>query len=379
MKILIAPDSYKESLSALQVADHIEQGFKTVFPQAEYVKVPVADGGEGTVDTMIEATDGEKIECRVTGALGEPQQAFWGLSGSGKIAFIEIASASGLEQVPSEKRNPLITTTYGVGELILNALDKGVRHFIIGLGGSATNDGGAGMLQALGVQLSDGQGQALPYGGAALADLAHIDISGLDGRLKDCRFDVACDVTNPLVGANGASHVFGPQKGATPEMVVQLDKALDHYADVIQRDLNIAVKELPGAGAAGGLGAAFAGVLGGSLQSGIGIITALLDLEGKMQGADLVITGEGRIDSQSINGKVPVGVAALAKKHGIPVIGIAGSLGQGVEVVNAYGIDAVFSILNKCCTFPEAAADAVDNLELAARNIAKLLKMRLPD
>ncbi|STZ76393.1 glycerate kinase [Bergeriella denitrificans] len=377
MKILIAPDSYKESLSALQVAQLVEQGFKTVFPEAEYVKVPVADGGEGTVDTMIEATGGRKIECMVTGALGTPQPAFWGLSGDGKTAFIEIASACGLEQVPSEKRNPLVTTTYGVGELILNALDEGVRHFIIGLGGSATNDGGAGMLQALGARLSDGLGNNLRYGGGALADLSAIDVGGLDGRLKDCRFDVACDVTNPLVGESGASHIFGPQKGATPEMVLQLDSALNHYADMVRRDLGIEVKELPGAGAAGGLGAAFAGVLGGSLQSGIGIITRLLDLETKMQGADLVITGEGRIDRQSINGKVPVGVAAIAKKYGIPVIGIAGSLGQGVEVVNDYGIDAVFSILNKCCTFPEAAAEAAENLELAARNIAKLLKLDL--
>lgn len=379
MKIVIAPDSYKESLSAMQVANLIEQGFQSVFPEAEYVKVPVADGGEGTVDTMIEATDGKKITCEVVGALGEQQSAFWGLSGDGKIAFIEIASASGLEQVPSEKRNPLITTTYGVGQLILEALDQGVRHFIIGLGGSATNDGGAGMLQALGVSLTDKDGKELAYGGAALADLDKIDVSNLDDRLKECRFDVACDVTNPLVGEKGASHVFGPQKGATPEMVEELDAALNHYADIIQRDLNVEVKELPGAGAAGGLGAAFAGVLKGSLQSGIGIITRLLDLEEKMRGASLVITGEGRIDYQSINGKVPVGVAQLAKKQNIPVIVIAGSLGKDVEVVHDYGIDAVFSILNKCCTFPEAAADAPENLVLSAHNIATILKINLSD
>lgn len=375
MKILIAPDSYKESLSAMQVANVIEQGFKSVFPQAEYIKVPVADGGEGTVDTMIEATDGKKITCEVIGALGETQKAFWGLSGDGSIAFIEIASASGLEQVPSEKRNPRLTTTYGVGQLIQAALDQGVRHFIIGLGGSATNDGGAGMLQALGVSLKDKNGQELAYGGAALADLAAIDVGGLDSRLKECRFDVACDVTNPLVGERGASHVFGPQKGATPEMVAELDRALTHYAEIIKRDLHTEVKDLPGAGAAGGLGAAFAGVLNGSLQSGIGIITRLLDLEAKMAGADLVITGEGRIDHQSINGKVPVGVALLAKKHDIPVIVMAGSLGKDVEVVYDYGIDAVFSILNKCCTLPEAVADAAANLELSARNIAKILKI----
>lgn len=314
MKILIAPDSYKESLSALQVVDHIEKGFREVFPDAEYVKVPVADGGEGTVDTMVEATGGRKIECEVIGALGLPQRAFWGISGDGKIAFIEIASASGLEQVPPEQRNPLITTTYGVGELILAALDEGVRHFIIGLGGSATNDGGAGMLQALGVGLKDADGRELAYGGAALAQLAEIDVGGLDGRLKECRFDVACDVSNPLVGRQGASRIFGPQKGATPEMVETLDQALSRYAEVIKQKLDVEVKDLPGAGAAGGLGAAFSGVLGGRLKSGIGIITEFLRLEESMKGAALVITGEGRIDSQSINGKVPVGVAALAKK-----------------------------------------------------------------
>ena len=377
MKILIAPDSYKESLSALQVANHIEKGFREVFPDAEYVKVPVADGGEGTVDTMVEATGGRKIECEVIGALGLPQRAFWGISGDGEIAFIEIASASGLEQVPPEQRNPLITTTYGVGELILAALDEGVRHFIIGLGGSATNDGGAGMLQALGVGLKDADGRELACGGAALAQLAEIDVGGLDGRLKECRFDVACDVSNPLVGRQGASRIFGPQKGATPEMVETLDQALSRYAEVIEQKLDVEVKDLPGAGAAGGLGAAFSGVLGGRLKSGIGIITEFLRLEESMKGAALVITGEGRIDSQSINGKVPVGVAALAKKHNIPVIGIAGSLGRDVEVVNGYGIDAVFSILNKCCTFPEAAAETAENLELTARNIAKLLKMSL--
>ena len=267
MKILIAPDSYKESLSALQVADHIEKGFREVFPDAEYVKVPVADGGEGTVDTMVEATGGRKIECEVIGALGLPQRAFWGISGDGEIAFIEIASASGLEQVPPEQRNPLITTTYGVGELILAALDEGVRHFIIGLGGSATNDGGAGMLQALGVGLKDADGRELACGGAALAQLAEIDVGGLDGRLKECRFDVACDVSNPLVGRQGASRIFGPQKGATPEMVETLDQALSRYAEVIEQKLDVEVKDLPGAGAAGGLGAAFSGVLGGRLKS----------------------------------------------------------------------------------------------------------------
>ena len=374
MKMVIAPDSYKESLSALQVAECIEQGFRVVFPDAEYVKVPMADGGEGTVDTMIEATGGRKIACAVVGAAGGMQQAFWGLSGDGQTAFIEIAAACGLAQVPPEARNPLLTTTYGVGELILNALDQGVRRFIIGLGGSATNDGGAGMLQALGVRFLDGAGQEIAHGGAALADLAVIDASGLDCRLRACRFEVACDVRNPLTGTNGASAVFGPQKGATPQMVAQLDQALTHYAAIIRRDLGLDVEHLPGAGAAGGLGAAFAGALGADLKSGVGIISELLGLEDKVRDADWVITGEGRIDGQSVNGKVPVGVAAVAKKFGKPVVVIAGSLGEGVEKVYARGIDAVFSVLNRCCTFPEAQAEAAENVVRTAENIAALLK-----
>ncbi|OBW95258.1 glycerate kinase [Gallibacterium salpingitidis] len=376
MKVVIAPDSYKESLSAMRVANVIEKGFKQVFPDAEYVKVPVADGGEGTVETMVEATNGKVITVDVVGPLGEVMPAFWGISGDEKTAFIEIASASGLEQVPLEKRNPLITTTYGVGQLILSALDYGVTHFIVGLGGSATNDAGAGMLQALGVQLLDSEGKQIGYGGAELARLAKIDVSGLDARLANCQFEIACDVTNPLTGERGASAIFGPQKGATPEMVKQLDSALKHFANIIERDLGIAVAEIPGTGAAGGLGAAFAGFLHGSLKSGIKIIVELLALDKKVADADLVITGEGRIDHQSINGKVPVGVAAVAKKYHVPVIGIAGSLGKDIEVVHDYGIDAVFSILNKVCTFPEAMQDAEQNLEITARNVAEVIKMQ---
>ncbi len=377
MKIVIAPDSYKESLSAMEVANTIERGFKSVFPDADYVKIPVADGGEGTVDTLIEAMNGRKVTLNVVGALGGSQSAFFGISEDKRTAFIEVAAACGLEQVPLDKRNPLITTTYGVGELILAALDLGTRHFIIGLGGSATNDGGVGMLQALGAKFLDNAGKSLGYGGAELSRLDKIDISGLDCRLNDCRFEIACDVTNPLVGEKGASAVFGPQKGATPEMVGILDMALSHYGNIIERDFGIAVKNLAGAGAAGGLGAAFAAFLNGSLKSGIGIIAKLLDLEGKMQNADLVITGEGRIDYQSVNGKVPVGVAMTAKKFNLPVICIAGSLGKDVQVVYDFGIDAVFSVLTKVCTLPEALSEAEQNLEITARNIAVTLKMKL--
>src|SRR5476651_240390 len=253
MKIVIAPDSYKESLSALEVATQIEQGFREVFPDAHYVKLPVADGGEGTVEAMVAATQGEIIHVRVTGPLGDQVDGFFGLSGDKQTAFIEMAAASGLEMVRACDRNPLLTTSFGTGELIRSALDHGVKHCIIGIGGSATNDGGAGMVQALGARLLTKEGEQIGQGGGALEKLDRIDISELDSRIKECRFEVACDVTNPLTGENGASAIFGPQKGATPEMVKQLDGYLAQYARIIQRDLDIDVDKLPGAGAAGGM------------------------------------------------------------------------------------------------------------------------------
>lgn len=370
MKIVIAPDSWKESLSALEVATQIEAGFREIFPDASYVKLPVADGGEGTVEAMVAATGGHLVDLRVTGPLGKPIDAFYGLSGEGNCAFIEMAAASGLEQVPLAQRNPLLTTSWGTGELIRHALDGGVRHIIIGIGGSATNDGGTGMVQALGAKLLDAQGMALREGGGELGKLARIDVSELDKRLKDCRIDVACDVTNPLTGEEGASAVFGPQKGATPEMVKQLDDALEHYADVIARDLDIDVRNLPGGGAAGGMGAALFAFCGAELRQGIDIVTEALALDTLVRDADLVITGEGRIDSQSIHGKVPVGVARVAKRYGKPVIGIGGSLAADVGVVHKHGVDAVFSVLYSICTLEEALNNAGDNLRIAARNIA---------
>src|SRR5471032_2406342 len=269
MKIVIAPDSYKESLSALDVAKAIESGFREIFPDAEYVKLPVADGGEGTVEAMVAATGGRVVKVNVTGPLGDPLEAFFGLSGDETVAFIEMAAASGLESVPGGKRNPLKTTSFGTGELILAALDCGVKHCIIGIGGSATNDGGAGMVQALGATLLTKEGEQIGYGGGELAKLDSIDISGLDPRIKNCRFEVACDVTNPLTGKHGASAVFGPQKGATPEMVGQLDGYLRHYADVIRRDLNIDVDNIPGGGAAGGMSAALHAFCKADLRQGI--------------------------------------------------------------------------------------------------------------
>jgi len=375
MKIVIAPDSYKESLSALDVASAIEEGFRQIFPDAEYVKIPVADGGEGTVEAMVAATGGRVITVEVTGPLGEPVQAFYGISGDELTAFIEMAAASGLESVPPARRNPLKTTSWGTGELIRHALDAGVKSIIIGIGGSATNDGGAGMAQALGVKLLSESGQQIPPGGEGLEQLSRIDLSGLDSRLAECRIDVACDVTNPLTGKEGATAVFGPQKGATAEMIPQLDAALTHYATLIERDLKIDVLNLEGGGAAGGMGAALFAFCGATLRPGIDIVTEALQLAEKVADADLVITGEGRIDSQTIHGKVPVGVARVAKRFNIPVIAIAGSLADDVEVVHQHGLDAVFSVLNQVGTLEEALTGANENVRRTARNVAAVLRM----
>lgn len=374
MKIVIAPDSYKESLSALEVAAAIESGFREIFPTAEYVKIPVADGGEGTVEAMVAATKGRIVKVAVKGPLGEQAEGFYGISGDEQSAFIEMAAASGLEMVPSAKRDPLITTSWGTGDLIRHALDAGVKHIIIGIGGSATNDGGAGMVQALGAKLLDERGKQIAAGGAALEKLARIDISELDKRLADCRIEVACDVTNPLIGKEGASAVFGPQKGATPEMIARLDNALEHYAKLIARDLDIDVLNLAGGGAAGGMGAALYAFCGAELRQGIEIVTDALALDEHVRNADLVITGEGRIDSQTVHGKVPVGVAKVAKRHNIPVIGIAGSLTADVGVVHEHGIDAVFSVLYTICSLEEALANAGENVRMTARNVAAVLK-----
>lgn len=374
MKIVIAPDSYKESLSALEVATAIERGFREIFPSAEYIKIPVADGGEGTVEAMVAATNGRIVKVAVKGPLGEQAEGFYGISGDEQSAFIEMAAASGLEMVPPAKRDPLITTSWGTGELIRHALDAGVKHIIIGIGGSATNDGGAGMVQALGAKLLDEQDRQIAPGGAALESLARIDLRELDKRLAGCRIEVACDVTNPLTGEAGASAVFGPQKGATPEMIARLDKALAHYAEIIARDLDIDVLNLAGGGAAGGMGAALYAFCGAELRQGIEIVTDALALDKHVRGADLVITGEGRIDSQTVHGKVPVGVAKVAKRYNIPVIGIAGSLTADVGVVHDHGIDAVFSVLYTICTLEKALANAGENVRMTARNVAAVLK-----
>jgi glycerate kinase len=375
MKIVIAPDSFKESLSALEVARAIEAGFREIFPDAQYVKLPVADGGEGTVQAMIDATGGRRVEHAVTGPLGERVQAFYGLTGGDPVAVIEMAAASGLELVAPAQRNPLASSSFGTGELIRAALDAGARRFVLGVGGSATNDGGAGMVQALGAQLLDAQGRELGPGGGALSELARIDVSGLDPRLRDCVFDVACDVSNPLVGPQGASAIFGPQKGANAEMVKQLDANLRHYAQVVRRDLGADVADVPGAGAGGGIAAAMMVFLGGRLRPGIDIVTGAVGLDAAVRDADLVVTGEGRIDGQTVNGKTPVGVARVAQRAGKPVIGIGGCLARDAGAVHGHGIDAIFGAVSRPCTVREALDEARFNLQAAARNIAATLKL----
>ncbi|MGC6233289.1 glycerate kinase [Hafnia paralvei] len=375
MKIVIAPDSFKESLSAMQVAEAIEQGFSEIFPQAEYIKLPMADGGEGTVESMVAATGGERVHVNVTGPLGQPVNGFFGWMGDGETAVIEMAAASGLHLVAPEQRNPLITTSFGTGELILAALNHGARKIILGIGGSATNDGGAGMMQALGAHFHDIDGKELHVGGAALAQLASVDLSQLDARLAQTDILVACDVDNPLCGAKGASAVFGPQKGATPERVKQLDAALQHYGEKIELATGKSVLNVAGAGAAGGMGAALFGLLNARLQPGIEIVTEALKLADAVQGADLVITGEGRIDSQTIHGKTPVGVARVAKRYDIPVIAIAGGMTPDYSVVHQHGLDAVFSVLNRIQTLPEALEGARENVRVMARNVAAVWKM----
>ncbi|TKB51611.1 glycerate kinase [Ferrimonas sediminicola] len=375
MKIVIAPDSFKESLSAMEVASAIEAGWRQIDADAEVLKLPMADGGEGTVQALVAATAGDLVEVEVTAPLGNRVRAGFGLVGDGRTAVVEMAQASGLHLVPRARRNPLLTSTFGTGELILAALDRGVERIIIGIGGSATNDGGAGMMQALGARLLDEQGEELPAGGGALDRLVNLDLSGLDPRLSKLSLEVACDVDNPLCGPKGASAVFGPQKGADEAMVAQLDANLGHYAKVIRRQLGVAVAEIPGAGAAGGLGAALAGLLQARLRPGIEIVMEAVGLERALQGADLVITGEGCIDGQSVHGKTPVGVARLARELGVPVVALAGSLGPGSELVHREGIDALFSVVPGVTSLDQALADGAHNLILTARNLAALWQM----
>lgn len=375
MKFVIAPDSFKESLSAWEACQAIGRGLGRVFPEAELVYVPMADGGEGTVQSLVDATSGRIVRTTVTGPLGTPVEGFYGVLGDGKSAVIEMAAASGLALVPPTQRNPLVTTTRGMGELILSALNEGVETIILGLGGSATNDGGAGMAQALGVRLLAEDGTEIGDGGGEVGRIAHIDLSGVDPRLAKVKFVAACDVDNPLIGERGASAVFGPQKGATPEMVKQLDANLAHYAAKMREDVGCDVAFMPGAGAAGGLGAGVVAFLQAELKRGVDIVIDATGLADHAVDADVVITGEGKIDGQTIYGKTPIGVAKTAKLHGVPVIGIAGTLAAGHEVVHEHGIDMVFTIVPGVTTLEVALGQAADNMERTAYNIGMALKL----
>lgn len=357
MRVVIAPQSLKGSLSAIEVGQAIARGVRAVYSTAEIDIVPVADGGEGTVQALIDATGGEVIQRMVTGPLGEPVHAFFGVLGDGRTAVIEMAACAGLPLVPVKRRDPRVTTTYGVGELIVAALERECCHFIIGIGGSATNDGGAGMVQALGATLLDKQGAAIALGGAALATLSHISLEHMDSRLRQCTIEVACDVTNPLCGPSGASTIYGPQKGATPTIVRQLDDALTHYASIIERDLGLSVEHIPGAGAAGGMGAGLLAFLHATLRPGAEIVLDAVQLAQRLEGANLVITAEGQIDEQTAYGKSVAAVARLAKRDNIPVLALAGSLRGHYQSVYELGVDALITLPS----YPMTLAYAMEN------------------
>jgi len=372
MRIVVAPNAFKGSLSALAAAKAIGDGIRLADPDADLTLVPIADGGDGTVDALVAGADGQHRVLRVRGPLTDPVDADYGVIYGGKTAVIEMAKAAGLALLPQDKRDPRVTTTYGVGELLQHAYDGGARHFIVGIGGSATNDGGAGMAQALGYHLLDAQGHELPPGGLALQNLARIHVGGVHANWTDAQVDVACDVTNPLTGPSGASAVYGPQKGATPEMVAELDAALKHFAQIIRRDLGVDVEPLPGAGAAGGLGAGLVAFTGARLRPGAEMVMEALKLDDRIKGADLVITGEGRLDSQTARfGKGPAAVARHARKAGIPVVGLAGGIADEAELRLLF--DGLEATVVEPCTLEDAIAQAEPLLLRAANRVMRLL------
>ena len=360
MKILVAPQEFKGSISALSASEAAKNGILRVFPEAEVVLCPVADGGDGTLETLVEVSGGEVRTCSVQNPIGETIQAQWGAMGDGVTAVIEMARTSGLALLSLDERDPLNASTYGLGQAISEALDEGFRKFIVGIGGSATNDAGAGMAQALGANLLDDRGNTISFGGAALISLQTVDISNMDSRIKDSKFLVACDVSNPLTGEEGASAVYGPQKGATPEMVKRLDDALSNFATVVKKDLKKDVSEMPGAGAAGGLGAGMMAFMGAELKAGVDIVLDTVNLRDKLSSVDLVITGEGGMDFQTIYNKAPIGVARIASEHNIPTIAIAGLLGSNFKIVHEHGIRAATSIVNGPITLEEASDRAFE-------------------
>ncbi len=377
MKAVFAIDSMKGSLSSVEGGNAAAEGLKRVFPDAEAVVRPLADGGEGTVDALVYAMNGEKHIVTVTGPHGRPVDCEYGIIDATHTAVIEMSGAAGITMVQGEERNPLLTTTYGVGEVIKDAIEKGCRRFIVGIGGSATNDGGIGMLQALGFGFFDKDGKEVVHAGRGLGDLASISLENALGVLKDCEFRVACDVNNPLCGDLGCSAIYGPQKGATPEIVKTMDAWMGKYAEIAKEVIPEADDKYPGVGAAGGLGFAFKTFLGAKLESGIGIVLDETDLEKYLKDADVVVTGEGRLDGQTAMGKAPAGVAGLAKKFGIPVIGFAGSVTKDATACNKVGIDAFFPILRGICTLEEAMLkeNAYANMADTAEQVFRLFAL----
>ena len=380
MKILVAPQEFKGSISALSVAEAAKVGVIRVFPKAEVVLCPVADGGDGTLETLVEVSGGEVRTCNVRNPIGETITAQWGAMGDGVTAVIEMARTSGLALLSLDERDPLNASTYGLGQAILEALNEGFRNFIVGIGGSATNDAGAGMAQALGANLLDSEGRSIGSGGAALANLRSIDVSKMDPRIEGSHFMVACDVSNPLTGAEGASAVYGPQKGATPAMVAELDNALLNFADIVKKDIGKNVSGISGAGAAGGLGAGMLAFMGAELKAGVDIVLETVRLKEKLAGVDLVITGEGGMDFQTVYNKAPIGVARIAAELNIPTVAIAGLLGQNFTVVHDHGIRAATSIVDGPITLEESserASELISNsVEESLRFISVGMDMR---
>lgn len=375
MKVVIAIDSLKGSLSSMEAGMAIKDGILAAKPDAEVIVKPLADGGEGTTDALIEGMNGERIDLTVTGPMHTPVDAYYGYLKDTNTAVMEMASAAGITLVPDSEKNPLLATSYGVGEMINDAIQRGCRNFIIGIGGSVTNDGGIGMLKALGVRFLDENGEDAGEGGQALAKIARIDVSGMNPLLKECHIQVACDVNNPLCGKNGSTYVYGPQKGVTEDMKKTLDEAMAHFARVTSETLENDYMNTPGAGAAGGLGFAFLAYTGAALTPGIELILDAVGLEEELSGADVVVTGEGRLDFQTAMGKAPVGVARLAKKYNAKVIAFAGSVTKEATACNKEGIDAFFPILRGVCTLAEAMdpVTARNNMTATVEQVFRLL------
>ena len=370
MKLIFAPDSFKGSLSALESCDILERVAGKIFPGAETISVPVADGGEGTVDALLRAMGGERISVKVTGPLFEEETAVWGMLPDGRTAVMEMAQASGLPYLPPDRKDPRQATSLGTGEMIADALHRGVRDILIGIGGSATNDGGIGMLTALGARFTDEAGNAVRPVGRAMKDVAHVDFSGLMPELKDTRITVICDVTNPLLGENGATFIYGPQKGAVPEIRDELEAGMTHYAAVVEVAVGHDISKFPGAGAAGGLGAALGGVLGAQLKSGIDAVLDAVDFDRKLEGVDLAVTGEGRIDGQSVRfGKVPVGVAKRCAAKGIPTLAIVGGIGDGAEGLFDLCESTIMTTVSGPMSLEKAMTEAPALYEYAAERL----------